>query len=171
MTRWQVFLAPTTARSWEWLMALGVIAHPITTMQASAVSESKQTPLALLWRFPSPGTEQPGIACGVVQGAPRPGTFRATCRVFCPWLNSRQGTRLNTDIIFLGTALETEAHRSINATSLYGMDRCRVRYTAQLEDNAVAKAEYINWAGSGRWMCAFRSGHIASRPLARQATQ
>ena len=127
-------------------MALSVVAHPITTMQASAVSESEQAPLTLFWRFPSSVSEQPGIARWVVQGASRPGALRAACQIFSPGLDSRQGTRLDTDIVFLGTALKTDAHTSIDTASLYGLDRCRVRYASQLEDNSVAKAEDIDRA-------------------------
>ena len=127
-------------------MALSVVAHPITTMQASAVSESEQTPLTLLWRFPSSVSEQPGIARWVVQGTSRPGALRAARRIFSPRLDSRQGTRLDTDIVFLGSALKTDAHNSIDTASLYGLDRCRVRYASQLEDNSVAKAEDIDRA-------------------------
>ena len=152
-------------------MALSVVAHPITTMQASAVSESEQAPLTLFWRFPSSVSEQPGIAPWVVQGTSRPGTLRAGRRIFNPRLDSRQGTRLYPDVIFLGSALETDAHSSIDTASLYGLDRRRVRYSSQLEDNGITTTEDIDWAGFGRWVRLLQSGHIASRPLARQTPQ
>ena len=132
-------------------MALSVIAHPITAMQASAISESEQT--TLFWRFSSSVAEQPAIACWVVQGASRPGAFRAARRIFSPRLDSRQGTRLDADIVFLGTTLKTDAHSSIDTASLYGMDRCRVRYAPQLKGDSVAKAEDINRACFRRQVC------------------
>ena len=100
-------------------MALSVVAHPITAMQASAISESEQAPLTLFWRFPSSVSEQPGIARWVVQGTSRPGALRAAHLIFNPRLDSRQGTRLDTDVVFLVTALEADTHSSVDTASLY----------------------------------------------------
>ena len=92
-------------------MALSIVADPIPTMQASAVSVSEQAPLTLFWWFPSSVSEQPGIAPWVVQGTSRPDTLKAARRIFNPRLDSRQGTRLYPDVIFgLGSGC-TQLHR------------------------------------------------------------
>ena len=152
-------------------MAFSIVADPIPTMQASAVSVSELTPLALFWWFPSSVSEQPDIALWVVQGTTRPGTLRATRRSCNPRLDSRQGARLYPYIIFLGSALETDAHSSVNTTSLYGQGRRRVRYSSQLEDNSITTAKDIDRAGLGRRVHMLQRGHIASGPLARQTPQ
>ena len=153
------------------MMALSIVADPVPTMQALAVRIAKLTPLALSRRCPSSASEQPGIALWVVQRTTRPGTFRATRRSCNPRLDSRQGARLYPDIIFLGSALKTDAHSSVNTTSLYRQCHRRVRYTPQLEDNSVATAKDIDRAGLRLRVHMLQRGHIASSPLARLTPQ
>ena len=133
-----VFLAPKTALAWERQMALSIVAHPVTTLQASAVSETQQTPLALLWRVTPSGAERPGVACGLVLGSSRPSAFGTACRILLPWLDPCEGARLNTNIIVLITALELKAYRTVHAASFYAKDCCRVLYVPQFQDNTVA---------------------------------
>ena len=152
-------------------MALSIVTDPVPTMHAPTVCVAELTPLALCRRCPSSASERPAIAFRVVQRTTGSGTLRATRRGCNPGLDSRQGARLYPDIIFLGSALETDAHSSVNTTSLYGQCHRRVRYSSQLEDNSITTAKDIDRAGLGRRVHMLQRGHIASSPLARLAPQ
>ena len=128
-------------------MALSIVADPVPTMQALAVRIAKLTPLALSRRCPSSASERPAIALRVVQRSTCPGTLRATRRGCIPGLDPRQGARLYPDVIFLGSALETDTHSSVDATSMYRQCYRWVRYTPYLEDHSISTAENINRAG------------------------
>ena len=89
------------------LMALSIVADPVTTVQAFAVRIAKLAPLALFRRCPSSASIRPAITLRVVQCSICPGTIKATRRGCYPGLNPRQGSRLYPDIVFLISTLET----------------------------------------------------------------
>ena len=127
-------------------MTLGIIADPVATVQALTVRIAKLAPLALPWRYPPSAPIRPVIALRMMARSICPGTLQATRRCCYPWLNPRQGSRPDPDIVFLISTLETYSHNTVDTASLYGQCYCWVRYAPYLKDHGISTAENIDRA-------------------------
>ena len=73
-----------------------------------------------------------------------PGTVKAAHRVLLPWPNAGKCPRINLDIRFLATTLETEANCTVQTASFNAKDCCKVLDGTQFKNNTVTYAQDIS---------------------------
>ena len=107
----------------------------------------------------------------MVPVSPRPGTIEAADRMTLSWLDASECRRVNLNIRFLVTTLETEVNCAVKAATFNGKDSRRVLNVTQLEYNTVTHAQDISTANTflKTWM--LRRRYVSGGPGAERAPQ